>query len=194
MSTFIVSMAQEIISEERANNDVSNSFESSFRQYYEALVKYATSMVKETTLAEDLVQAVFEDYWKDRNKVIIHTSIKAYLYKGVYFKCMNFLKRRKIENKFIAQAHTEEAYDDDQLASKELQIKINHAIEALPQECQKIFTMSRYDHLKYHEIATALHLSPKTIENQMGKALRLLRQALTEYLVLLFTILTILPS
>ena len=74
---------------------------------------------------------------------------------------------------------------DDDIQEKELQEKINMASDRLPEQCAKIFRMSRFENLKYQEIADGLGLSVKTVENQMGKALKLMRESLKDYITLL---------
>ena len=66
-----------------------------------------------------------------------------------------------------------------------MQNKIREAIDKLPKERKKIFLMIRFDNLKYAEVAEKLSISVKTVENQMGSALRFLREELKEYLPLI---------
>ena len=75
-------------------------------------------------------------------------------------------------------------------SAKELQQKIEKAIQRLPEQCRLVFKMSRYEELKYREIASVLNISIKTVENQMGKALKLMRENLADYLTLLFIMIT----
>ena len=189
MTTFILSMSEELEKEIDSAKVEEISIEFLFHEHYEALVRYANTIIKDVDEAEDFAQSVFVDLWNDRNKIDIHTSHKAYLYKGVYFKCMNKLKRQKVESKFIQRNPFQEAYQTDGLVADEIQKKITMAVNALPEQCRKIFSMSRFENLKYHEIAEKLSLSPKTIENQMGKALKIMRTSLQEYLNLYLLIL-----
>ena len=189
MTTFILSMSEELEKEIDSTKVEEISIEYLFHEHYEALVRYAITMVKDKDEAEDFTQSVFVDLWNDRHKISIHTSHKAYLYKGVYFKCMNKLKKQKVESKYINQSNFNESYDSDGLIADELQKRINSAISSLPDQCRKIFSMSRFESMKYNEIAEKLSLSPKTVENQMGKALKIMRSSLQEYLTLFLLIL-----
>jgi RNA polymerase sigma-70 factor (ECF subfamily) len=161
-------------------------FEEVFRDYYDGLFRYCNTMITEKEEVEDIVQNVFVDLWQQRDKLQIHTSLQAYLYKSVFFKCLNRLKHDKVVRKYQDLAvYQESTVESDPVIIKEVAEKIKITTESLPEQCRKIFLMSRQDGLKYNEIAQALGLSPKTIENQMGKALKTMRNALVEYLNLI---------
>ena len=168
------------------------TFEQLFTDHYDALYRYCQTMVKDQNDIEDIVQSVYMDLWHDRSKLVIHTSVKAYLYKSVYFKCMNKIKHDKVASKYSGTvSNAENTTITDTLIIQEIADKITETIESLPEQCRKIFSMSRMDGLRYNEIAEKLNLSPKTIENQMCKALKTMRVALSEYIqVIVFTILT----
>jgi RNA polymerase sigma-70 factor (family 1) len=168
------------------------TFEHLFTDHYDPLYRYCQTMVKDQNDTEDIVQSVFMDLWHDRGNLVIHTSIKAYLYKAVYFKCMNKIKHDKVASKYSNSiSNSESSAVTDTLIIQEIADKIKETIESLPEQCRKIFSMSRMDGLRYNEIAEKLNLSPKTIENQMGKALKTMRVALSEYIqIMVVTILT----
>lgn len=161
-------------------------FEEAFHDHYEGLFRYACTLVHEAEEAEDILQNVFLELWKSRESLLIHTSLQAYLYKAVYFKCVNVVKHRKVREKHANHVqHREIAHTSDPVLMKEVSAKIQAVTDSLPEQCRKIFMMSRNDGLRYHEIAERLNLSVKTIENQMGKALRILRNSLQDYLNLI---------
>lgn len=172
--------------------DDPKAFEQVFNLYYEALVIYGRSILRDQDEAEDIVQQVFVNTWEKRDETEIHTSVRALLYKSVHNACLNRIKHEKIKrnhadhelyvNTMVSQT--------DHLSHKELQLKVEDAINALPEQCAKIFRMSRFEELKYKEIAEQLGLSVKTIENQMGKALKILRIKLQDYLPLFILLLT----
>ncbi|MBK8056056.1 MAG: RNA polymerase sigma-70 factor [Saprospiraceae bacterium] len=167
-------------------------FEQIFSDHYDGMFRYCMTMVQNQSDAEDIVQSVFMDFWQDKHKLVIHTSIQAFLYKSVYFKCMNRIKREKVSQKYIASVSSQDANtsDSDPAILQEVTEKINEAIDALPDQCRKIFTLSRYEGMRYQEIADHMKLSIKTIENQMGKALKNLRIHLSDYLqVIIFNLL-----
>lgn len=164
----------------------SDGFETLFRTHYASLVRYAFTLLKDQHEAEDRVQHVFVQLWEKRDAIEVHTSLKAFLYRSVYNACMNNVKRKEIHANYVSSAMMSTAQSDfqDEMNEKEIVQRIEIAINELPEQCRKIFVLSRYEGKKYQEIADELGLSIKTIENQMGKALRLMRDYLKEYLPL----------
>lgn len=160
------------------------TYEKLFHNYYNPLVQYAITLLKDADDAEDIVQQVFVSFWEKYDSIEVHTSERAMLYKSVYNACLNKIKFRKVRTSF-AQEYTSDVENHtaiEELQAKELQHTINAAIESMPEQCGKIFKMSRFEQLKYQEIADQLGLSVKTIENQMGKALKLVRESLKAFL------------
>ena len=164
-----------------------SAFEKVFREYYEPLVRYGNTFLRDSDETEDVVQQVFVSLWEKRVQIDIHTSIRSMLYTSVRNACLNKIKHQKVRSVYAAEikrTHSEEdATDTAQL--NELNQRIEAAIASMPEQCGRIFRMSRFDQLRYQEIADQLGLSVKTVENQMGKALRIIREALAEYLPLL---------
>jgi RNA polymerase sigma-70 factor (ECF subfamily) len=158
-----------------------------FKAYYGALVGYGKTIIKDADEAEDIVQQVFISVWEKRSALEIHTSFRAMLYKAVYNSCLNRIKHDGIKRSYVREIKltSSSSFSREDIQYKELQKKINDAIDQLPEQCAKIFKMSRFEYLKYQEIADKLGLSIKTVENQMGKALKLLRENMKEYLMLL---------
>jgi RNA polymerase sigma-70 factor (ECF subfamily) len=165
------------------------AFEGLFKSHFAELTVYATRFVEDMENAEEIVQDIFFNLWNNRLKLNINTSIKAYLYTTVRNTCLNLIKHKKVESKyrehFSRQLHEDELQPEDWMDGNELQDKITATIEKLPPERKKVFMMSRFDNLKYKEIAEKLEISVKTVENQMGKALKFLREELKEFLPLL---------
>jgi RNA polymerase sigma-70 factor, ECF subfamily len=163
------------------------AFESIFNSYYDALVGYGKTIIKDVDEAEDIVQQVFISVWEKRLAIEIHTSFRAMLYKAVYNSCLNRIKHDEVKRSYAREIKltSSSSFSHEDIQHKELQKKINVAIDQLPEQCAKIFKMSRFEYLKYQEIADKLDLSVKTVENQMGKALRLLRESMKDYLLLL---------
>lgn len=157
-----------------------------FDIYYAALCSAANYYVKQPTIAEEIVQGVFVDFWINRENIPTNSSVKGYLMTSVKHDCLDYLKHKKIEEKYADHFKDEmmDSYEDifDDLVNKDLQKALNNAINKLPKQCKEIFLMSRFKYMSYKEIAAALSLSVKTIENQMGKALRIVRAELDLYL------------
>ncbi len=165
-----------------------SAFENIFKNYYQRLCTHANSILRDQDEAEETVQNVFVNFWEKRNKMQITGSIQAYLYSSVRNACLNKLKHGKVRQLY---AQEQEALSSTSMPTSqitfqnELQKQIHDAIESLPEQCRIIFKMSRYDELKYAEIAEQLNISIKTVENQMGKALRIMRNKLKDYLIVL---------
>jgi RNA polymerase sigma-70 factor (ECF subfamily) len=160
-------------------------FENLFKSHFKALHAYAFTIVNDMATAEEMVQNVFCRIWEKRSNIDIRQSAKAYLYRAVYHESINHLKKLKTMadyQRHAARNAPQGAGASEQLAGKELEEKIREALEELPEQCRTIFQMSRFSELKYREIADALGISPKTVENQMGKALRIMRLKLAEFL------------
>ena len=181
---------------ERLKSGDEDAFEGIFRELFQPLVHYAMRFLREVEASEEVVQDAFFAVWEKRATLEIHTSIKSYLYRSVHNKCLNLIKHIGIREEYKSwNEQTREAQEvmvADELGKSELEQRIHTAIEALPTERQKIFRMSRFEGLKYQEIADQLNISVKTVENQMGKALKALRGSLADYLpLLLITIYTL---
>lgn len=165
------------------------SFERVFNLYAEDLVRYATTIVKDPDDAEDIVQHLFVSIWEKKGIPEISTSLKSYLYRSIHNTSLNKLKQIKVKESYVAHIN----YVSDGLTSganalveqKETAAIIEQAMNELPEQCRKIFSMSRMEQLKYQEIADQLGLSVKTVENQMGKALKHMRERLKDYIVIL---------
>lgn len=139
--------------------------------------------------AEEIVQELFVRFWEQRETKEITTSIRAYFFTSVRNACFNQLKHLKIKEKYKKEQEREltfnSSHDQDDLEVNELDQKIHDAINALPEGRRKIFILSRFDGLKYQEIADKLNISIKTVENQMGESLKFLRIRLKDFLVTL---------
>lgn len=177
---------QEIVGAIRQGNE--RIFEVIFRKYYQNLCNYANSMLKEIDEAEEVVQNLFSGIWEKRAELEINISLKSYLYRAVHNHCLNRIKHLKIREEYqqYANSYYESSYESvsQSVIKNELERKIEEAIDKLPEQCRLIFRLSRFEELKYHEIAEQLGISPKTVENQIGKALKILRVELAEYLPL----------
>jgi RNA polymerase sigma-70 factor, ECF subfamily len=168
-------------------------FETIFKTHFKGLHAYACTIIKDEMAAEDIVQNTFFKLW-EKNELHKLQSPAAYLYRAVYNESLNYLKHAKVKQAyqtFVSKSmeHNESAAGRASL--RELQEKLDTALNDLPQQCRTIFQMSRFEELKYREIADRLGLSVKTVENQMGKALKLLRLKLVDFLPVLLILLNL---
>lgn len=157
-----------------------------FKKYYGSLTRFANNIIKDKASAEDMVQEVFMKIWNNCSRIEIKSSLKAYLFTATRNHCFNLL-RSVNQNVFIDAAMENEtmisANDaEERMAAKLLDLKIQEAIELLPEKCKLTFQLSRFEELSYKEIAEAMDVSVKTVENQMSKALATLRLHLKPFL------------
>lgn len=152
------------------------AFELMFKHYYPHLVLFAQRYLNDRDSAESLVQDVFIKMWEKRSVLEIR-SLKGFLVVTVRNQCHNELKHQAVvrayEKEDVAETEVWPEYRETHYLDR-----INKAISDLPKQRQIIFKMSRMDGLKYREIAEQLNISPKTVEAQMGKALKFLRDNL----------------
>lgn len=165
------------------------AFEMLFRTYYQPLCNYAYTFVQDRDEAEEIVQSTFLNVWEKRDNLAIHTAVKPYLYAMVRNACLNVIKHEKIKQQHVAMEMAVGERSVESVArtvmASELETRIYQAMDKLPEQCRLVFKLSRFEELKYAEIADQLNISIKTVENQMGKALRIMREQLKDYLPLL---------
>ena len=159
-------------------------FESLFRSSYVSLVRYARTLIKDHDTAEEIVQDLFFRLWKDKEKLQIESSLNGYLYRAVHNRCLHYIDHNRVVEKYVREMKEREQETNesptDILHYRELQAKVAAIIERLPEKCGKIFCMSRFEGLKYSEIAERLSISIKTVEANMGRALKEFRKILAE--------------
>lgn len=159
------------------------SFEQLFKASYEDLCRVAFRLLKDYDKSEELVQGFFCEIWNKRASIEIQTSWGAYAGRAVRNRCIDEL-RKKARRGEVSDEFISEQISENGEPVFELEQYIQEAYEALPNQCRRIFDMSRNEGKKYKEIAEELSLSVKTVENQIGKALQLFRKQLAEYLPL----------
>lgn len=171
-------------------------FETLFKAHFRELHAYAYSLVNDWDNAEELVQGLFLKLWERNDWSGIHTSVKSYLYKSVYHESLNLMRRKKVHMRYqaltvpIMEDHAEDAAE--KLKLSEVETHLAKALNKLPEKCRAIFHLSRFEELKYQQIADQLNISIKTVETHMVKALKILRKEMAEFLpVTLFLLLNL---
>lgn len=154
-------------------------FETIFREHYNTLANYAYSILKNKENAEDVVQDVFVKLWQNTPDVVSTPQVKFYLLTAIKNNCISLL--RKESGKFFVQPDevhlsASAATEPARGGHEDLTSLIDKALATLPPQCLVIFRMSRFGKLTYQQIADELGLSVKTVENQVGKALRIMRE------------------
>jgi len=161
------------------------AFEELFMTYYAQLVVFAQKLLGDEDLSREMVQDVFVMFYEKREVLNIHTSLKSHLYQTVRNRCLNEIKRNQIRRDhhsgIFIEKKNQEAYFDDKMQETELEAKIFSVVESLPKQCKRIFEMSRYEGISNQKIADKLDLSKRTVETQISKALKILRNSLKDY-------------
>jgi RNA polymerase sigma-70 factor, ECF subfamily len=184
-------LENEAISTLLAQRDES-AFEQVFKTHFKRLHAYAFTILRDEVEAEETVQQVFYKLWERNENLSFNGSVSAYLYRAVHNESLNNIKHQKVRSNHqlhVAYSMKNEVeHPAKKVLAGELEKKIHVALNELPEQCRTIFQMSRFDELKYREIADKLGISVKTVENQMGKALKLMRAKLVDFLtyILLF--------
>lgn len=163
------------------------TFEQVFKTHFKRLHSYAFTILRDEVEAEEIVQQVFFKLWDRNENLSLTGSVSAYLYRAVHNESLNYIKHQKVRSNHklhVAYSMKNEVeHPAKKVMTGELEKKIHSALNELPEQCRTIFQLSRFDELKYREIADKLGISVKTVENQMGKALKLLREKLVDFLI-----------
>ncbi|WP_158085200.1 RNA polymerase sigma-70 factor [Niastella vici] len=161
-----------------------------FQTHFEGLYRYAFTLLKNNDEAKDAVQTVFVNLWQKRLTIDEQQSVQSYLYTSVYNYCLNIKRNEKVRKAYLQNNQSVQQVFNDELVSKENINRIREALESLPPQCKLIFMKSRFEQKKYADIALEMNLSVKTVEVQIGKALRILREKLSEVMILFILLLT----
>jgi len=169
----------------RIKQDDLVEFEKLFKSFYSPLCHYAFRFLKDMDLAEEIVQDFFYNYWKNRHTMNIQISIKSYMFRAIRNNSLKYLEHvrvvKKYEQNFKDNNSSDTGIETNELEVRELNDIIEATLNELPERCRKIFKLSRFEGLKYNEIAEKLSISIKTVEANMGKALQLFRKNLKHY-------------
>lgn len=152
------------------------AFAELFERYWKILLDKALKILKQKEMAEDVVQEVFTDLWKKRTALRVD-NVAAYMHTAVKYKAISQIRKNKIPLSELSHAeHLFSAYAvEDMVDYRELTGLLEDYIDKLPEKCQKVFRMSRFQHLRNREIATALNLSVKTVEKHITRATQTLK-------------------
>jgi RNA polymerase sigma-70 factor (ECF subfamily) len=159
------------------------AFEALFRAHYDGLLRFANRYVRSRAEAEELVHDVLLQVWIRRDDLAPSDELKTYLFRATYNRALNHLRRRKIERLWKRSLPPEEPVAPPSISAEAMnstEAAVRRAVDALPPRCREIFLLSREEGLTYSGIATTLGISIKTVETQMGRALKSLRAALED--------------
>ena len=174
----------ELVRRIRAGDE--RALEMVFKAHYAGMASFVQRFVRSSDLAEELVQDVFLKLWSKREQLAEIETFRTYLFRAARNTALNYLRRAKLERRWQEE---EGANDDppttfaadDETVEQELASAVKEAINRLPPRCREIFLLSRDGGLTYAEIARSLEISVKTVETQMGRALKSLRASLHHF-------------
>lgn len=172
---------QTAFNHKQAYTTVENHYQQCFHAYFEKLFGYAFTIVKDNAEAKDIVQSAFIRLWEKREAMNFAIAARAYLYTTVYHLSLNTVRNRKVREShhpLMAPAAFTTAVNIAE--EKEIRERIRQAIDTLPPRCKEVFCKSRLEGKKYILIAAEMNISVKTVEVQMGKALKVLREQLAD--------------
>lgn len=160
-----------------------SALRSIFDRHYPLLLNDVYRIVPDQDACQDLAQEVFVELWRKRSELDIHTSLRAYLRRAAVNRALTYLKnhrRLRFEgDEWTDTADTSGADIRRKEEQETLEQALHRAIATLPEKCRVVFSLSRFEQFSHREIAEQLGISVKTIENQITKAMRMLRDALT---------------
>ena len=166
-------------------------FERYYKDHYKAFFLASYNYVKAAEVAQEIVNDVFLRIWDDAEKIMIESSLKSYIYRAVINRSINTLNKQKRESRnqkdFLQLP--QESYELRHMETNELKVQLYQAIDALPEQCKKVFLMSRVEGLRQQEIADKLGISIKTVKNHITHALKLLRRAAGDSATVFFIVL-----
>ncbi len=157
-------------------------FEIIYKTNYAALRSVAENIINDKDASHDIVQDVFLKLWRRKNDLDFIVNPKAYLFKSVINLSITYLEEHQNRTRLSYFKTESPGAPDSVMMQKELEVKIQIALDSLPPKCKAIFILSRFENMKYKEIAGYLNISSKTVENQMGIAIKRMREELRSYL------------
>lgn len=156
-----------------------------YENYWKPLFISSYNLLKDKEVCEEIIQDVFVDLWRNREKLEIKISIKSYLYACVRYKVFNEFRKNKVKNVELFEQLNERfqyATPETKLMHQELVMQVDAIVKTLPKKCQEVYILSRNEQFSHKEIAEKLNISTKTVENHITFALKVLKSALGQLL------------
>jgi RNA polymerase sigma-70 factor (ECF subfamily) len=159
------------------------AFEKYYKEHYKGFFLVAVNYLKDPGRAEEVVNDVFLRLWQSPDTLQIESSLKSYIYRAVINRSLNELSKNKRDLRHQKELthRPEETVEIKGIEDNELKISLYKAIDQLPDQCRKVFQMSRFEELKQQEIADRLGISIKTVKNHITHALKQLNKTLGEW-------------
>lgn len=161
----------------RIRQDDQAAFRALFDKYYARLIGAALYILKDESSAKDAVQEVYFQVWKNREKLEITSSVFGYLKRSTINRSLNQIKSRKpfVEEEQLATDASTAPTPEQLLEAGDVQTAVQKGLDNLPEKCRAIFLLRRIEGYSVKEIASKMAISPKTVENQITKALKVLK-------------------
>lgn len=161
------------------------SFNQVFRRYYSPMVRFCIRYVADSDIASEIVQDLFVKLWSNREKISFNTSFESYMMTSVRNSALTYINKERSHAEANLRIYSEESDNTDPsetLQSNNLEESYRKILKDMPEKRREVFLASRYDGLKYSEIAEKLGISQKTVEAQMSAAIKQLKEGLKAYL------------
>lgn len=171
-----------------------DAFEKVFKRYFVKLCLYAEHFIKDKSAAEEIVEDFFVCLWDNCTSLKIESNLPSYLFRAVHNRCLKYLRHENVKKKYAEMERGYLFYDREILEPvsedipeaflicRELEDKIYEAISSLPDQCRKVFELSRFEDLSYKEISERMNISENTVKTHMSRALKSLRDTLKDFL------------
>jgi len=162
------------------------SFERYYKSNYRTFFLMSCKYIKDPEQAAEIVNDVFMKLWEDGHLITIESSLKSYIYRAVINRSINALHKSRRESVVNVRLDVlpEDSYQLEEMEENELKVRLYTAIENLPDQCRRVFEMSRYEGMKQQEIADRLEISIKTVKNHITIALKQLSAVVIRLLIL----------
>ena len=164
-----------------------HAYEAVFRDYHARLCSFAYSYLQNRSEAEEVVQDLFLALWQKREQLEVRTSLRAYLFTAVRNRVLNRSARASLEKLHLEQldppdleSTPENTAVEDHITTEQIAARVQAAMTELPDGCRRVLQLRWQDGLSYAEIAEALGISIKGVENQLARARKGLRQRLSD--------------
>jgi RNA polymerase sigma-70 factor (ECF subfamily) len=172
------------------NGDDELAFEEIYNRYWSGIFSAAYKRTRSREATEELVQDLFTSLWSNRKKLHIHSSLSAYLFTSIKYLVLHYVQKETVRKNYIhsmqAQTLAVNNTTDGEILLNDLQFHLQKEVDNLPAKCRSVFELSRYEGNSMKEIATKLDISEKTVENHIGKALKILKVSLKDFVTSLF--------
>jgi len=161
-----------------------------YDRYADRLYTYVYGRFRSQDISFEITQEIFTSLWARRAEIRLHTSLSGYLFAAARYQMSAHIRQSKMRAAYFEEFEMfclalPDNSNEETVYLHELEDAVERSLKELPSRCEEIFRMSRQEHLSIPEIAQRLNISNKTVENQLTTALKHLRGALREFMVMI---------